>query len=169
MNKRHKPNIPLLTTEEVDDHLRQLGIIEADLESVKANAEKELTEIRERFGRLIYPLSQQKDSIKEKVVHYLEYYRTDFQEKRSRDLKHGSIGWRKIRSDKLCVVQKKALAALKNLGLSNFIRLKEEVNKDALAEHIKKHPDFIDRIDGVTKPEEKEECWFEVRHEPEPA
>ena len=169
MKKRHKPNIPLLTQEEVDDHLRQLGVLEADLDIVRANAEKELSKVRERFGRQEYPLTQQIESVKEKITHYLEYHRADFQDKRSRELKHGSIGWRKIRSDKLRVIQKKALASLKNLGLSNFIRIKEEVNKDALADHIKKHPEFLDRIDGVTKPEEKEECWFEARREPEPA
>ena len=161
---RTKPNIPLLTEDQVDEQLQAEALTQDKLDVIRASADERVSAIKAQRKADETPLLEVLKQVKNKILYYLNYHRVDFSEIRTRNLRFGQIGWRKTREDKLIIVNSDvALAALKRLGLTDCIRLKEEVNKHVFAA---KGVEVITQVDGVKFPEEAEEPWYEARREP---
>lgn len=116
---------------EADDVLMQIGSLTLELEAIDAEADTEITKIKDWAAAAGKPLRQKIDELSQMLGAFSEYNRADlFKDRKSIDLTFGIFGYRKSTS---IHVKKSTLELLKEKGLEEFIRIKEEPNKEALA------------------------------------
>lgn len=145
--KRVKPTVPAIifkTTEEVDralgdiaEHKRNLaaieGVMNAAIDAAKLQAMEDSAFFRAEIA-----------AIEAALVKYAEYNKPElFAKRKSLELTYGTIGYRQ--SSKLKLLAKhsweRVLQALRDNGLHDLIRTKEEPDKEAMKsltpEHLK--------------------------------
>ncbi len=132
MGTRIKPLAGKLSSlEDVNIALRDIGLAEKELEAIDAKAAKEIAEIKTRAAKDGEELRKQIAETSAKIAAYAEYNKAElFKDKKSVELSFGLFGYRK--STKISV-KKTTLELLKKLGFTGCIRLKEECDKDAMA------------------------------------
>jgi phage host-nuclease inhibitor protein Gam len=126
--------------------LKEIGLLEKELESIDSEAHKLIAEIKSDAVK-------KGESIRKRIADdsallgaYAEYNRGDlFKDKKSVQLSFGSFGYRKSTS---ISVKKTTLELLKKLNLTKYIRLKEEADKEAMAEL---DDDTLVQVDAVRK------------------
>ena len=165
-----KPTTPIPTLEQVETYMGKLKVLENDVIILKARSDNLIARIKERYKVQIDVLKCNIKPMVKNIYRYLDSHRSDFQlpGKRSIKLLHGIIGWRKIRDDKFVVSsQKDAVRCCEALKLDHLIDTVKKVNLKALALHLKDNPDDIDKIDGIRRPDQDEECFYEIIHDGE--
>ena len=121
----------LQTLEDVDRTLLRLGEIERDLAAIAADADERIASIREEVKLRARAGNDEKLLLERALQDYGGAHRAEFSRDRSRMLAHGSIGFRL--SSKLSIRRiGDTLAALKRMGLSACVRIKEEPDKEAM-------------------------------------
>ncbi len=132
MGTRYKPDTgKLATIEDVDLALKEIGLAEKELQSIDGKAAKEIAAIKERAAKEGEELRKQIQETSARIAAYAEYNRHElFKDKKSVELSFGLFGFRK--STRISV-KKSTLELLKKLGFSGCVRLKEEPDKDAMA------------------------------------
>jgi phage host-nuclease inhibitor protein Gam len=111
---------------------REIGTPGRGLAAIDADADRRMAEIKAESAK-------QGEGIRKRIVDlsaalgaYAEYNRDDlFKDKKTVELTFGSFGFRKSTS---ISVRKTTLELLKKLRMDRFIRIKEEPDKEALAE-----------------------------------
>lgn len=167
---RKNPDIPIPTIEQVEAYMGRLKILENDVTVFKARSDNYIARIKERYKVQIDVLKCKIKPLVKNIYRYLDTHRSDFKlpGKRSIKLLHGIIGWRKIRDDKFVVSPKNnSVECCKKLKLYHLINTVETVNLKALALYLKDHPEDIDKIDGIRRPDQEEECFYEIIHDAE--
>jgi phage host-nuclease inhibitor protein Gam len=132
---RIKLTEPELTRADVENILGEIALLTAREQELTASLNAEVSTIRGRYeNRLVAT----QDLIKEnstKVQAWAQVHRDDFGGSKSLGFLHGIIGWRTgMPSLKLLAgwTWVNVLSRLKLIALSQFIRVKEEVDKEAL-------------------------------------
>lgn len=156
---RLKPQIKQIESlEQADLVLKEIGLLERQLETIDGEAQKRINEIKvealkegEFIRNRITELSSMLGSFADNNKHKL------FIDKRTVELTFGCFGFRKSTS---IHVKKTTLELLKKLGLTQFIRVKEEPNKEALAEM---DDETLAQVDAVRKV--KDEFFCEANQE----
>jgi phage host-nuclease inhibitor protein Gam len=130
---RYKPTPEKLETlEDVNSALRELGLLEREIESIDADAQKQLGDIKAAAAKQGEPLRKKIAELSAKIGAFAEYSRSDlFTEKKSIDLTFGVFGFRKATS---ISVKKTTIGLLEKLGLDKYIRIKKEPDKEAMKE-----------------------------------
>jgi phage host-nuclease inhibitor protein Gam len=127
-----KPQVGKINSlEDANLVLKEIGLLERELESIDAEAHKQMADIKAAAVK-------KGEALRKRIVDnaallgaYAEYNRSDlFKDRKSVDLVFGSFGYRKSTS---LSVKKTTLELLKKLNLGKYIRLKEEPDKDAMA------------------------------------
>jgi phage host-nuclease inhibitor protein Gam len=144
---RLKPNVgKIKTIEDANLALKEIGLLEHELEKVDSEAHKQIAEIKAESAK-------QGEGIRKRIVDlsallgaYAEYNRDElFRDKKSVVLSFGSFGYRKSTS---ISVKKTTLELLRKLKLDKYIRVKEEPDKDAMAEL---DDEALSQVDAVRK------------------
>ena len=132
MGTRYKPNAGKLNSlEEVNLALKDIGLAEKELEAIDAKAAKEIAAIKERTAKEGEELRKQILETSAMISAYAEYNKAElFKDKKSVELSFGLFGYRK--STKISV-KKTTLELLKKFSFTGCIRLKEEPDKEAMA------------------------------------
>jgi phage host-nuclease inhibitor protein Gam len=129
---RLKPHVgKIKSLEDANLTLKEIGLLEHELEHIDAEAHKKIAEIKSESAK-------QGEGIRKRIVDlsallgtYADYNREElFKDRKSVVLSFGSFGYRKSTS---ISVKKTTLELLKKLGKIIFIRTKEEVDKEAMA------------------------------------
>lgn len=112
-----------------------------ELKAVEIMMEEKISKIREQYAERIGTLTQAKEDSLKKLHLFAEQNHELFQDKKSLDLTHGTIGYRKgtpslvlatkVDKDKEASVWDKALNKIKSM-MPTYIRVKEEIDKRAL-------------------------------------
>lgn len=133
MGIRIKPQVgKIQSLEDVNIALRDIGLAEKELEAIDTAAHKKIAEIKTEAAKKGEELRNRIAEISAKVQAYAEYNREDlFKERKSIELSFGIIGFRKTTK---ISVKKTTLELLKKLSLTKCVRIKEEPNKEAMAE-----------------------------------
>lgn len=126
--------------------LKEIGLLERELEGIDAEAHKAIAEIKATAVK-------KGESIRKRIADnsallgaYAEYNKSDlFKEKKSVVLSFGQFGYRKSTS---ISIKKTTLELLKKLKLNKYIRLKEEVDREAMADMT---DDDLIQVDAVRK------------------
>ena len=167
---RKKPDIPIPTIEQVEAYMGRLKVPDNDVIILKARSDNLIARLKDRYKIKIDVLKYQITPLIKNIYRYLDAHRSDFQlpGKRSIKLLHGIIGWRKYRDDKFIVSPKNnSVECCEKLKLDHLIHTVKTVNLKALALHLKDHPEDIDKIDGIRRPDQEEECFYEIIHDSE--
>ena len=164
---RVKPTPILITRAQVDSNLQRYGLIQDRLESLRADHDAAVSNLRKSFDQAVAPLTVEAAQIEAEINHHIRSFSADFvPPARSIKLRFGQIGMRKIRKDALKIANKlrdAIIQRLRALNLNDCILQEPKIDVRALA----KYPDsVIDQIDGVSRPPESDEPWFEAFREP---
>lgn len=133
MPKKTKlPARPAKSWEEIDQHLRRLGEIQVSLTDLQGRMTLEINEVKERFDGHAEALRKEKDLLEQAIAGFAEENKAEFVSGRTRELTFGSLAYRVTKSIRVISVAG-CILGLKALNLHDYIRTKEEPNKEALA------------------------------------
>jgi len=111
--------------------LKEIGILEKELESIDSEAHKQIAVIKEEAVKKGQKIRERIFGDSEALSAFAAYNKDEiFKEKKTIQLSFGSFGYRKSTS---ISVKKTTLELLKKLNLDKYIRIKEEPDKDAMA------------------------------------
>lgn len=122
------------TRDEAEAYLLRIGALQRDVKRIESDMNDELAVIKERFEKLAQPLN---DELREKFVAlhaWAEANRGDLLKGDSKTAKlaTGELAWRTTPPKVGLRNVGGVLEALKKLKLTQFIRTKDEVNKEAI-------------------------------------
>jgi len=144
---RYKPTPERLENlEDANDVLRNLGLLEREIETIDAEAQKQIGEIKAAAAKQGEPLRKRIAEMTGKIQVYADYNKTDlFKDRKSVDLTFGTFGYRKSTS---ISVKKTTVDLLKKLGLVSFLRIEEQPDKEAMKEM---DDESLAQVDAVRK------------------
>lgn len=126
--------------------LKEIGLLEKELESIDSEAHKQIAEIKDEAAKKGKGIRDRIASNSAVLGAYAQYNRSElFKDRKSIQLSFGSIGYRKSTSIN---TKKTTIELLKKLKLEKYIRIKEEVDKEAMAEL---DDDTLAQVDAVRK------------------
>jgi phage host-nuclease inhibitor protein Gam len=128
---RYKPTPEKLETlEDVNAALRDIGLIERELESIDAEAQTQINEIRTSAAKKGEGLRKKAAELSAKAGAFAQYNKEElFKDKKTIELTFGVFGFRKSTS---ISVKKTTVELLEKLGLGKYVRIKKEPDKDLM-------------------------------------
>ncbi len=137
------------TRDDAAADIRQIGDLQRELLRATAEMNDALAAITHKFQPRLDALKEQLQTLQEGVQGYCEAHRlelTDNGKVKTANLITGEVQWRQ-RPPSVSVRGVEAVVdILKRLGLTKFVRVKEEINKDA----ILNEPDQVRGVPGIT-------------------
>jgi phage host-nuclease inhibitor protein Gam len=129
---RLKPNVKKIESlEDANLTLREIGLLERELETIDGDAHKQIAEIKTAAVKAGKPILKRIADLSALLGAYAEYNRAElFRDKKTVQVSFGVFGYRKSTT---ISVKKTTIGLLKKLHLEKYIRVKEEVNKEAIA------------------------------------
>lgn len=129
---RLKPQVGKIETlDQANMVLKEIGILERELEGIDADAHRLIADIKEDAAKKGQAIRKRITDDSALLGAFAEYNRTElFKDRKSVTLSFGTFGYRKSTS---IGIKKTTLELLKKLGLTGCIRVKEEADKDAMA------------------------------------
>ncbi|MDR0456233.1 MAG: host-nuclease inhibitor Gam family protein [Treponema sp.] len=126
--------------------LKEIGILEKELESIDSEAHKQIAEIKEEAAKKGQGIRKRITDDSQMLNAFAAYNKEElFKDKKSVQLSFGSFGYRKSTS---ISVRKTTLELLKKLNLDKYIRVKEEPDKEAMSVL---DDDTLAQVDSVRK------------------
>jgi len=157
--RRRLEDTALKSWTEVDDTLREIGRIDLEIESMEAEYNRKITDLKEELANQAQPLQERKAFLERLVKEFAESHKDDLDGRKSRELNFGRIGFRQ--STKVILRNVKAIiAALKARGMTDCIVIKEEVSKDTLKKY---DPATVEAVGAKIKTEDV--FWYEVNRD----
>jgi phage host-nuclease inhibitor protein Gam len=144
---RYKPTPEKLETmEDVNSVLREIGLLEREIESIDAAAQKEIGDIKAAAAKQGETPRKRIIEMSTRINAYAEYNKGDlFKERKSIELTFGVFGYRKSTS---ISIKKTTTALLEKLHLDKYIRVEKTPDKDAMKEM---NDDSLAQVDAVRK------------------
>ena len=144
---RYKPNIgKIKTLEDANLALKEIGLLEHELEAIDGEANKKIAEIKADCAKQGEGLRKRITDLSALLGAFAEYNREElFKDRKSQKLSFGEFGYRKSTA---ISVKKTTLELLKKLHLTKYIRIKEELDKDLMAEMS---DESLAQVDAVRK------------------
>ena len=117
---------------EVDSALRRIGEINIKLQKLEGEMTLKVNEIKAEYDVKAEGLKAERKAIEENITLFAEARKQEFAKVRSKDLTFGTIAYRVVTR---VVLKSKAatVAALKALGLVQYLRIIEEPDKEAMS------------------------------------
>ncbi|GAB6391069.1 MAG: host-nuclease inhibitor Gam family protein [Treponematales bacterium] len=130
---RLKPNTRKIESlEEANLVLKEIGLLEREIESIDGEAHKSIAEIKAGAAEKGQPLRKRITDLSALLGAYAEYNWDElFRDRKSVQVSFGVFGYRKSTSIR---VKKTTLELLKKQKLTRYVRVKEEPDKEAMAE-----------------------------------
>lgn len=121
----------LASWDDVDQCLAEIGKIDREIGLLEAAQQEQIDALKAATKAAAEPHQVKKTGLELAIQQYCEAHRAEFANAKTRKLNFGSVGFRLSTS---VVIKRIAdtLAALKALGLTHCIRVKEELDKDAM-------------------------------------
>jgi len=125
-----------ITMERANELFADYAEADAKLQKINAEMDIQLTKIREKYADKQAELCQIKEYAFERLQHFALQNPDLFEKKKSLDFAHGKLGFRTGTPKVLCMFKKweDAFVKIKQL-FPEFIRVKEEVDKEAIIAH----------------------------------
>jgi len=148
-----KSTITLASWQEADDALRKVAFAQAKIDKVEAEMNAEINKLRQAAERKIVREKELVAEHEQALEAFCRAKRADFGDKQSRILTFGEVNFR-VHPDK--IVQQKGtkieqtiriIKAMGKKAVDQWIRIKEEINKDAL---LKESTELLDEL-GLEK------------------
>lgn len=134
--------------DEVNEAIARIGLLQRERERIQADMNDELAKVRLRFEELATPLNEQIMGLTQGVHTWCEAHRLELTRSgktKFYDFAAGEIKWR-LRPPRVSLQSaENVLETLKRLGLTRFIRVKEQLNKEAMLAE----PEVVSGVAGV--------------------
>lgn len=156
MPKRTSKRVPQ-SIEEVDRDVLEVGQLELKLDEIDSELKAEVARLKDEAAKERKPHEDRREELVDGVTAYAESHRDELTDDgKTKTVKlpgGGELKWR-LTPPALIVKSKPAtvIRNLKRLGLRQFIRTKEEINKEALVER----PDVVLRVPGISVTQREE-------------
>jgi phage host-nuclease inhibitor protein Gam len=134
MRKTKKIITDSISLEQAEAHFADFATTDAKINQLNAKMDVELTKIREKYQDKLAELGEQREAAFEQLQHFAITNPDYFVKKKSIDMAHGIIGFR-TGTPSLKTLKGYTWAAVLNLVknyLPDFVRTKEEVNKELI-------------------------------------
>jgi len=138
MSPQTMPDVKQINSfDDADEALLQLGRIEARLQDYEAQMNNEIQKMREKYDEKTVDLRSSKEQLERMLEKFVVGNKKEFNEDRSRESLHGTIGLR-LGKSKVELVNKKftwkkVLDLLQDVKWGKeFIRSTPEINKDGI-------------------------------------
>lgn len=125
------------TREEVAAAIEKIGIAQRERDRIQADMNDRLATIKKEFEEKAKPHGEEIESLSKGVQAWCESNRDDLTKKgktKTATFTTGEVSWRATPPRVVLKAIDKVLEALKTFKLKQFIRTKEEVNKEAILE-----------------------------------
>ena len=127
--------VVIKSTEEADTVLARIAAHKRRIELIDLSAAEEIDEVKARAAAEAEPIKQEIAGLEQSLLRYADYARDElFRGRKSLQLTFGTIGYRL--STKLKTLPKwtfeRVLTTLRDTGMREYIRVKEEVDKEKL-------------------------------------
>lgn len=133
MARKRLTGTQLESWDEVDTCLAEIGRIDRELGLLEAAQQEQIDQVKSATKAAAEPLAAKKLGLEMAIKEFAEANRAEFLKVKTRELTFGSVGFRL--STKVVIKRiADTLQALKELGLTQCIRTKEECDKDAMRE-----------------------------------
>ncbi|GLK60308.1 host-nuclease inhibitor Gam family protein [Azotobacter vinelandii] len=134
--------------DEVNEAIARIGLLQRERARIQADMNDELAKVRLRFEEAATPLNEQIAALTQGVHTWCEAHRSELTgngKTKFHDFAAGEIKWRMRPPRVMLHSVETVLEVLKRLGLTRFIRVKEQVNKEAMLAE----PDVVAGVAGV--------------------
>jgi phage host-nuclease inhibitor protein Gam len=131
--KKKATAIAIADWNQADTYLRRIGDATTEIAQLEADAKAAIDDAKADLAKNVNPLKEEIDVLVRSLEAFSAAHQEDFGEARSRKLNFGILGWRKSTS---ISTKKSTLEKIKEVfrtKAAQFLRIKEEVDKDALA------------------------------------
>jgi phage host-nuclease inhibitor protein Gam len=144
---RYKPTPEKLETlEDVNSALREIGLLEREMEAIDAEAQKQTGGIKAAAAKQGEPLRKKVAELSAKVGAFAEYNKAElFKDRKSVDLTFGIFGFRKSTS---ISTKKTTVPLLEKLQLDKYLRIEKQPDKEAMKEM---DDESLAQVDAVRK------------------
>jgi phage host-nuclease inhibitor protein Gam len=142
------------------DKIAELGRQERLRAKIEVEMNNSITKIKQRYEEEVDPVNQAIKALSAGITAYCEVNRDDLTDNgkvKTVNLPSGTISWRKCPPSVRLTKPENVIELLKKKGLSRFVRIKEEVNKDM----ILSEQAAVTGVKGITIVREKEELAIE--------
>ena len=141
-------NVPQ-NREECDQMIRDLGTVRRDLLRLEADMNDQLATVKADYETKAQPLKDKADELFSGIETWSEANRaklTNGGKVKFAEFGSGLIRWRQRPARVVIRSADAVIESLKELGLTRFVRVKEEVNKDAILDD----PDAVRAVKGIS-------------------
>ena len=144
---RLKPSVGKIETlEDANLALKEIGLLERELESIDGEAHRQIAEIKAEAEKQGKPTRKRITDLAAVLGAYAEYNRDElFKDKKTVELSFGFFGYRKSTA---ISVKKTTVELLKKLNMTQYVRVKEEADKEAMAAL---DDEALSQVDAVRK------------------
>jgi phage host-nuclease inhibitor protein Gam len=126
--------------------LREIGLLERELETIDGGAHKQIAEIKTAAVKAGKPIRKRITDLSALLGAYAEYNRAElFKDRKTVQISFGIFGYRK---STVITVKKTTLGLLEKFGMDKYIRTKKEANKEAMAAL---DDEALSQVDAVRK------------------
>jgi phage host-nuclease inhibitor protein Gam len=131
MTRKRIEGTALNSWEDVDNCLAEIAKSDRELMLIEGAANERIEEIRKDIKERSQPILERKAGLELQIKEYCEANRTEFVKAKTKALTFGEVGFRL--STRIMIRRiAETLQALKDLGLKQCIRIKEEPDKEAM-------------------------------------
>jgi len=131
MARKRLEGTKLNSWDEVDATLREIGEVGRDIGLLESAQNEEIDRVKKETKEAAAPLMDRKSALELSLKEFCEANRGEFAKAKTRVLTFGSVGFRL--STKVMIKRvADTLQALKDLNLRSCIRIKEELDKEAM-------------------------------------
>lgn len=135
MAKRIENITTLRSFDEVDDALREVGTITVEIHRAEANLNERIEDIRKQFDESTKAIIERKILLEKNLEQFCKLNRDEFEPTKTRELTFGTVSFR-LSPPRLAPLHGFTWAAvlhiLKKMKLVEFIRTREDVDRDAI-------------------------------------
>ncbi|AWX14245.1 host-nuclease inhibitor protein Gam [Mergibacter septicus] len=137
------------TREEVEIAIKQIGDLQRELLRLATHQNDELAAVTEKYSSQIASVQEQIKPLKKSIEIWCEANRAELTNNgktKTGSFNTGEVQWRQRPPSVSIRKVEDVLAQLKEHGLTRFIRIKEECNKEAMLAE----PNLASKINGIT-------------------
>ncbi|HOX30883.1 MAG TPA: host-nuclease inhibitor Gam family protein [Spirochaetales bacterium] len=129
---RYKPNVSeIQSLEDADRLLKEMCALETKIERIDSEGDKQIAEIKAKTAEQGKALRERVKELSASLKAYSDYNKSElFKDRKSIDRSFGSFGYRK--NPPSITTAKDTVELLEKLGMSQYVRVKREVDKEAL-------------------------------------
>jgi phage host-nuclease inhibitor protein Gam len=153
--RKKKPSISVPNTQaEAERLLFQIGAAQRAVTVIQARMNDALSAARAEFESEALPLNAAIEADFSALQAWAEAHRTELLDGKTKTVRlaTGELSWRKTPPSVRLTKPEEVLKRLKDLGLSRFVRTKEEIDKEAMLGE----PDAVKHVKGVTIAQKEE-------------